>query len=385
MIYRPIGRTGMSASIIGLGAEHLDNRPYEQCEEVIDAALEADMNIIDVFMPGTVVRDHLSKALKGRRDKVLIQGHIGSVDIREQYDRTRDVPTCRKYFENLMKSFKTDYIDLGMMFYIDSEEDFQGIFDTEYINYVQQLKKDGTIRAIGFSSHNPEMAKKVIETGVPEMMMFSINAAYDMLPADFDLETAMGIIGDPKKDDTYLKGINPARTELYKLCESKGVAITTMKTLGAGKLVLPDYSPFEKQLTVGQCIHYALTRPAVVSTLIGCKSCKEVEEAVRYLTLTDEEKDFTDSIKSYKGDFAGECVYCNHCLPCPASIDIAAMTKLMDIALLNPKNIPSDIRAQYEASSHKASDCIECGNCVARCPFNVSVIENMRRVTELFA
>jgi len=118
MIYRPIGRTGMSASIIGLGAEHLDNRPYEQCEEVIDAALEADMNIIDVFMPGTVVRDHLSKALKGRRDKVLIQGHIGSVDIREQYDRTRDVPTCRKYFENLMKSFKTDYIDLGMMFYI---------------------------------------------------------------------------------------------------------------------------------------------------------------------------------------------------------------------------------------------------------------------------
>ena len=68
MIYRPIGKTGMSASIIGLGAEHLDNRPYEVCEEVIDAALEHDINIIDVFMPGTTVRENISKALKGRRD-----------------------------------------------------------------------------------------------------------------------------------------------------------------------------------------------------------------------------------------------------------------------------------------------------------------------------
>ena len=45
MLYRPIGKTGMSASIIGLGAEHLDNCPYEQVEEVIDAALQVDMNI----------------------------------------------------------------------------------------------------------------------------------------------------------------------------------------------------------------------------------------------------------------------------------------------------------------------------------------------------
>jgi len=65
MIYRPIGKTGMSASIIGLGTEHLDNRPYEQCEEVIDAALESGINIMDVFMPGTPVRDNISNALKG--------------------------------------------------------------------------------------------------------------------------------------------------------------------------------------------------------------------------------------------------------------------------------------------------------------------------------
>ena len=71
MIYRPIGKTGMSAGIVGLGAEHLDNCPYSQCEEVIGAALEHGMNMIDVFMPGTPVRENISRALKGQRDRVL--------------------------------------------------------------------------------------------------------------------------------------------------------------------------------------------------------------------------------------------------------------------------------------------------------------------------
>lgn len=380
MIYRPIGKTGMSASIIGLGAEHLDNRPYEECEEVIEAALENDINIIDVFMPGTPVRDNISKALKGRRDKVLLQGHIGSVDIREQYDRTRDIPTCRKYFENLLRSFKTDYIDLGMMFFIDTEEDYKGVFETEYISYVQKLKQEGKIRAIGASSHDPAMAARIVETGTIELLMFSTNLAYDMLPSDINVLTVMG----EKIDDAQFKGIDPKRAHLYKLSENKGVAITTMKTLGAGKLVMPEFSPFSKALTVGQCIHYALTRPAVISTLIGCKKRNEVLEAVNYLNLTEEERDYTNSIKTFKGSLRGKCMYCNHCLPCPSNIDIAATIKLLDIAALDESNIPAQIRGQYNTFLHKASDCIKCGNCESKCPFNVKVIENMKNATRIF-
>ncbi len=380
MIYRPIGKTGMSASIIGLGAEHLDNRPYEECEEVIEAALESDINIIDVFMPGTPVRDNLSKALKGRRDKVLIQGHIGSVDIRQQYDRTRDVPTCRKYFDNLLRSFKTDYIDLGMMFFIDNEEDFKGVFETDYFSYVQKLKQDGKIRAIGASSHDPIIAAKLVETGVVELLMFSTNLAYDMMPADVYLIDVMG----QKLDESKFKGIDPKRAHLYELCENKGVAITTMKTLGAGKLLSPEFSPFATQITVGQCIHYALTRPAVVSALIGCRNRKEVLDAVNYLNLKDEELDYTKVIKTFKGSLNAKCMYCNHCLPCPANIDIAAITKLLDIATLDEKNIPPQISKQYEESLHKASDCIACGSCEEKCPFSVKVIDNMVQAARIF-
>ncbi len=380
MLYRPIGNTGMSASIIGLGAEHLDNRPYEICDEVISTALESDINIIDVFMPGTPVRDNISRALKGKRDKVLLQGHIGSVDIREQYDRTRDVSLCRKYFENLLRSFKTDYIDLGMMFFIDTEEDFKGAFETEYISYVQQLKKEGKIRAIGASSHNPEMAARIVETGMIELLMFSTNLAYDMLPSEIYIHSVIG----EKLDGEKFKGIDPKRARLYELCENKGIAITTMKTLGAGKLLQPEFSPFREPLTVGQCIHYALTRPAVVSTLIGCSSRSEVLEAVNYLNLSDEDRDFSKAVQTYKGSLNAKCMYCNHCLPCPSEIDIAAVTKLLDIAALDEDNVPVQIRDQYDSLEHKASECIACGSCELKCPFGVRIIENMEHTVRIF-
>lgn len=380
MIYRPIGKTGMKASIIGLGAEHLDNRPYEVVDEVVSAALEQDINIIDVFMPGTPVRENISKALKGRRNDVIIQGHIGSCDIREQYDRTRDVDISRKYFEDLLRAFKTDYIDLGMMFFIDTEEDFKGAFETEYLTYVQNLKKEGKIRAIGASSHDPEMAARIVETGIVDHIMFSTNLAYDMLPSEVYIHD---VIGD-NLEGIQFKGIEPKRAHLYELCENRGVSIATMKTLGAGKLLSPDFTPFKEPLTVGQCIHYALTRPAVVSAMIGCTTREQVLEAVNYLNLTDEEKDYTKAVFSMSDSLHAKCMYCNHCLPCPSEIDIAAVTKLLDIAALDEDNVPQNIRGQYKLQENKASACIACGDCEERCPFGVQVIDNMEHAVSIF-
>lgn len=380
MLYRPIGNTGMSASVIGLGAEHLDNKPYSQVEETIKAALSVGINIIDVFMPGTPVRENIATALGSNRKDVYLQGHIGSVDLNQQYDISRDVEVCEKYFESLLRSFKTDYIDLGMMFFIDTDKDFKDVFETEYLDYVQKLKQQGKIRAIGASSHNPEIAQKIVRTGLIDVLMFSINMAFDMTPADINVLSAL----ESGFQSDHFKGMDSKRSELYKLCESLGVSITVMKTLGAGKLLSAEHSPFEKPMTVGQCIHYALTRPAVVSALLGCQNESEVMEAVRYLTMSDAEKDYSLVAQSFKGSFQGNCVYCNHCLPCPSNIDIAALTKYLDIARLDRKNIPPSIRQHYGALEHKASECIKCKSCEKRCPFGVPIIENMTLAQEFF-
>src|SRR5690606_37383043 len=118
------------------------------------------------------------------------------------------------------------------------------VFETKYIDYVLKLKEEGKIRAIGASSHNPITAARVVETGVIDLLMFALNPAYDMLASDVSLDETFG----GKLDASRFENINPERYHLYQLCESKGVAITTMKTLGAGKLLSPEFVPFLKPL-----------------------------------------------------------------------------------------------------------------------------------------
>ena len=377
MQYRPIGKTGMSASIVGLGGEHLDKKPFDTVDTVVNTALDHGINILDLFMPGETVRKNIGRALGGRRDKMLIQGHIGSTDINEQYDKSRDLPTVKKYFENLLSCLKTDYIDLGMFFFVDTAKDFSDVFETKILRYAQDLKRQGQIRAIGAGSHDPRTARRIVETGLVDLLMFSINPAFDMAPAE------TYIIDYLDKALDFEKKLDHDRAALYRLCEQRGVAITVMKTLGAGKLISAQHTPFAQALTVAQCIHYALTRPAVVSALIGCATREEVLEAVSYLNKSDAERDYSAVLRDFQGDFKGHCVYCNHCLPCPSEINIANVHKYLDIALLDEANIPPAILSHYRVLDRHASDCSSCGSCEERCPFSVPVMKNMEKAAAL--
>lgn len=379
MKYREIGKTGRQSGIIGLGCEHLDGKPYEQVYETINAALEQGINLFDVFMPGQEIRENIAKALGNQRKKIMIQGHIGSTDIGQQYDISRDMPLVQRYFEDMLRIFG-GYIDFGMMFFIDSEEDYKGVFETGFVDYVQRLKRQGDIGHIGFSSHNPEMAMRVIKTGVPEMLLFSINMAFDLYPAETYVLDEL----DQGLDSAAFRGIDPKRAALYKYCEQNGIGITVMKTLGAGKLLSAEHTPFQQPMTVAQCIHYALTRPAVASVMLGCKTREEVLDAVRYLDMSDSERDYTSVLSTLRNDFRGNCVYCSHCQPCPANIDIAAVNKYLDIARLDEEHIPSSIRSHYAGLAYGGGACIACGSCERRCPFGVPIIENMAFAARIF-
>ena len=218
------------------------------------------------------------------------------------------------------------------------------------------------------------------------MLMFSVNPAFDMMPNVDDIEKML--------DDEYTARagrVDPARAGLYRLCQSRGIGITVMKSLCAGKLLSTDHSLFARALSPVQCIHYALTRPAVASALVGCRSREEVDAAVRYFEAGEAEKDFSEAISRFKdggeGGFKGNCVYCNHCRPCPADIDVALVNKYLDVARLderNNKNISPGIVQHYRSLRARASDCLRCGNCEKRCPFSVPVIKNMEKAAQLF-
>ena len=143
MQYRSLGRTGIKASEICLGAEHLDNTPYENVASVVDAALDGGVNIIDAFMSGAEIRTNLGRSLGAQRKNVVLQGHIGAVQRDGQYSRSRNVKESDTYIRDFLTRFNTDYIDLGMIHFVDTDEDFDAVFHSPFIEYALELKKTG--------------------------------------------------------------------------------------------------------------------------------------------------------------------------------------------------------------------------------------------------
>ncbi len=93
-----------------------------------------------------------------------------------------------------------------------------------------------------------------------------------------------------------------------------------------------------------QCIHYALTRPAVASIMVGLSTPDEVKAALAYETATEQEKDYASVLASAPHHaYSGQCTYCGHCAPCPAHIDIAMVNKLYDLAAMQ-EEVPGTVR-----------------------------------------
>lgn len=379
MKYRTLGKTGLSVSEIGLGAEWLERHNAQEVKEIIDRCEEAGINILDCWMSEPNVRSNIGKAIAGKRDRWIIQGHIGSTWQDGQYVRTRQMDKAKEAFEDLLARLGTDYIDLGMIHFVDEVREFHQIMDGEFLEYVLKLKQDGVIRHIGMSTHNPQVAKLAAQSDIIEMILFSINPAFDLLPASENIDDYF-----KEKYDESLHGIDPEREDLYRICEQNQVGITVMKGYAGGRLFSDQTSPFGVALTPVQCIHYALTRPAVASIMAGYDSVGHVDAAVAYETATDEEKDYASVLaKAPLHAYYGQCTYCGHCAPCPVGIDIAMVNKLYDLAVMQDE-IPATLRAHYEQLSANARDCIGCKGCETRCPFGVAVDSRMEKTAKLF-
>jgi len=178
--------------------------------------------------------------------------------------------------------------------------------------------------------------------------------------------------------------MNPVRENLYRTCEAGGVGITVMKGFGAGTLLHEGSSPFHVALSPSQLLQYALTRPAVGSVLVGCRTPDEVQKAMVFETASAQEKDYSailGALDVYA--MTGRCMYCNHCLPCPQNIDIAQVNKYFDLAF-GQEQVPATVRDHYDALSVHAEDCIACGQCEERCPFAVPVVKRMADAQALF-
>ena len=380
MEYRDLGDTGIKVSEIAFGAEFLVERPYKDTEDLIKACEANGINFVDCWMSEPDVRSHLGKAIKGNRENWVIQGHIGSTWQNDQYVRTREMDKVVPAFEDFMERFQIDTLDFGMIHYVDQLDDYNEIMNGPFIEYVRKLKKEGTIEHIGLSTHNPDIGLLAAQNPEIELLMFSINPAYDMFGS-------MGDIEEYRKEDAYdgqMFGLNPQRAELYETCANNGTALTVMKGFAGGNLLDSETSPFGVALTPVQCIHYCLEQKGVSSIFVGVKTVDELKESLKYCDATESEKEYAETLKNApKHSFEGQCTYCGHCAPCASEIDIAMVNKLFDLAK-NRDDVPASVKEHYNNLKYNATDCIACGDCEPRCPFNVHIVDVMLDAQDLF-
>ena len=380
MNYRELGKTGLKLSEIGLGCEGFVDADDALSDAIFELALQNGVNCLDMYTPDPAAQKKIGRGIAPVRKDFILQGHLCTQWKNGQYEETRKLQEVKDAFEAMLHNLGTDYVDVGNLHYVDSLETWQKILDNGVLNYALELKAAGRIRYLSMSSHNPIVALEAVKTGHLDALLFSINPCYDLLPGNEDCETLWA-------DESYEKplfNLDPVREELYETCQRLGVGITVMKAFGGGDLLSEEYSPAGKAMTAVECLHYALTRPAVASVMCGAKSLDDLKASLAYETASDEEKDYAATFASFpKISWKGYCMYCGHCAPCPVGIDVADVTKFLNLTKAQ-KMVPETVAQHYSVLKAHGGDCIGCGSCEKRCPFEVPIRENMKAAKAVF-
>ncbi len=362
MEYRTLPHGGEQIGVIGMGSSVVGEQPEAQIIETVSYALDHGVNLFDMAGGHASIFPAYGKALEGRRAQAMLQIHFGADYTTGEYGWTTDLQRIKRAVDWQLHQLRTDTIDFGFIHCMDEESDLDAYEASGTLKYVLDLKAQGVVRHIGLSSHTPSLVHRVLDMGIIDMLMFSINPMYDYGQGE------------------YANGSSEERYALYRRCEKEGVGICVMKPFGGGQLLDADKSPFHHALTPAQCIQYALDKPGVLTVLPGPASVEQLKAILAALDAPYEDRDYAEISTLVPDTSQGACVYCRHCHPCPAGLDIALINKYYDLTRLG------DVlaREHYMTLNRHASDCLQCGHCNGRCPFHVDQQSRMREIGAYF-
>jgi predicted aldo/keto reductase-like oxidoreductase len=366
---RILGKTGLTVGVIGLGTEYLRRAPRDKIMQVVNTASEHGVTYIDLVFNFADYLDAFAAALEGRRDEFVLAMHLGSSERNGQYEKTRSLKRCETGFHDSLARLHTDHADIVNVHFVKTRKEYDLVRKKGIFDLASRLKEEGLARCVGMSTHDALVAIDAVTSGLADVIMIQINLANNAMPH---------------------------RNDMLRTCSQERVGVVAMKPFCGGKLLqqnrtvrITNYQTGGKALkkkiprtiTPVHCLSYTLSQVGVTTVVPGVSSVEELESVLHYLDATDEEKDFSELLVDFEEYVTGECVYCNHCLPCPAGIDIGECNRLLDRA---KQGMTREIQDTYNMYPAKASKCTECGQCVERCPFEVDVVSRMKEAASLF-
>ena len=360
MNYRINRKTGDRISEIGIGSAYMFGAGIDEAVRALRRAVEGGINYFDLAAGDGATFPIWGEALSEIRKSLYYQIHFGADYTAGTYGWSLDLETIKRSVDKQLKELRTDYIDYGFIHCQDEVSDWETYLKNGVYDYILSLKKAGVVRHVGLSSHTPAVIGRIMDDAEIDMLMFSVNPAYDYGQGE------------------YANGTVDERAAVYRRCESEGVGISVMKPFSGGQLLDEKQSPFGQALTPYQCIRYCLDKPGVLTVLPGAKSVSEVESILAYYDQPEEALDYSVIGTFAPPEAGGKCVYCNHCKPCPMGIDVGLVNKYYDLARAGDAMAAE----HYRTLEKNASDCVGCGHCDSRCPFSVKQSERMAQIRE---
>ena len=360
MNYRINRKTGDRISEIGIGSAYMFGAGMDEAVRALRRAVEGGINYFDLAAGDGATFPIWGEALSEIRKSLYYQIHFGADYTAGTYGWSLDLETIKRSVDKQLKELRTDYIDYGFIHCQDETSDWETYLKNGVYDYILSLKKAGVVRHVGLSSHTPAVIGRIMDDAEIDMLMFSVNPAYDYGQGE------------------YANGTVDERAAVYRRCESEGVGISVMKPFSGGQLLDEKQSPFGQALTPYQCIRYCLDKPGVLTVLPGAKSVSEVESLIAYYDQPEEALDYSVIGTFAPPEAGGKCVYCNHCKPCPMGIDVGLVNKYYDLARAGDAMAAE----HYRTLEKNASDCVGCGHCDSRCPFSVKQSERMAQIRE---
>ena len=328
MEYGVLGKTGLEISRLGFGGIPIQKIDAEGTRVLVGELVDQGVNFIDTARGYTVSEEYLGYALEGVREKFVLAT--------KSMARTKEAMASD--IDVSLRNLRTSYIDLYQI-HNPSAADLDTVTaEGGALEALFEARAAGKIGHIGITLHSVELFRRAIELDWVETVMFPYNL------------------------------VETQGEEMIAECERRNIGFICMKPLAGGAIE-------DARLAM----RFILNNPAVTVVIPGMAEISEIRENASVSSdtsaLSEEETENIEKIRSELG--TNFCRRCNYCAPCTAGINISAV--FLFEGYYSRYDLKDWAAARYSSLAKTASDCIGCGACESRCPYDLPIRQMLQK------